>query len=577
MKALSAPRPALESYQESPSSVIDTFLCGIDGSRGLKHESLPPHQKAGSQGSKEADPSSATTSTSYAATKPRRLQRGTSRAGSGRKTSHRVFDLGGGSASNIFADAAASSQGEGLGATVQPSKPAPSAPKEDTPAGVKVEIKVLKKCPAETLPSSPIQSYTPAQPTAPPVTPAVPATLLKSQGCWYLHPSPVAPSPAAELSAQTPSSMTGAPGCWYVHMGGHQQSPPPARSPSVPQSQLRAKGCWYLHGGFDSVTPTPAGKRRRRSSLPPRPPSSVLKTKGAWYLEGDQATGSRGAAQDSRLLDSAIKSTGKTRTVTFGPPPQSTQGVGVETSGSRPRGVLTDLRNAYVHSVPTSARARAGQWRVEFGEGLSPYSFSPIPMRLTSQSDGASAVSEQASQDMDLETSAETQVASLAAMEAEAADATSCPPASAKQASAWGSSQSDRTLGSEEQHLPPSVEEEDAAPAATAFSPLAEVSAEQQAQLKNRRSSIAYQHLMAVTKEARTPGLIGAGTKTVGGVRRSTRQRYQPLEFWRNEYKEYCREHASMPTVSAVQTRTPNSAWPGTRKRSTAKTKRSKK
>lgn len=46
------------------------------------------------------------------------------------------------------------------------------------------------------------------------------------------------------------------------------------------------------------------------------------------------------------------------------------------------------------------------------------------------------------------------------------------------------------------------------------------------------------------------------------GVRRSSRSRIRPLEYWRNEHKLYGREHRTMPTVVGVETRTPNPQWP---------------
>ena len=48
-------------------------------------------------------------------------------------------------------------------------------------------------------------------------------------------------------------------------------------------------------------------------------------------------------------------------------------------------------------------------------------------------------------------------------------------------------------------------------------------------------------------------------------VRRSTRQRTRPLEYWRGETKNYERAHQSLPTVKAVATRTPNPKWPLTK------------
>lgn len=59
--------------------------------------------------------------------------------------------------------------------------------------------------------------------------------------------------------------------------------------------------------------------------------------------------------------------------------------------------------------------------------------------------------------------------------------------------------------------------------------------------------------------------LVGAGLMVddgAGGVRKSSRQRGRPLEWWRNERKVFGREHRSLPTVVGLETRTPNPAWP---------------
>ena len=67
------------------------------------------------------------------------------------------------------------------------------------------------------------------------------------------------------------------------------------------------------------------------------------------------------------------------------------------------------------------------------------------------------------------------------------------------------------------------------------------------------------------------------------GVRRSSRTRIKPLEYWRNEHKRYGREFKTLPTVMGVETRTPNTQWPmlstgHVQKKSRARTKaRSKK
>jgi len=54
----------------------------------------------------------------------------------------------------------------------------------------------------------------------------------------------------------------------------------------------------------------------------------------------------------------------------------------------------------------------------------------------------------------------------------------------------------------------------------------------------------------------------GLRTEEATGVRRSTRERLRPLEYWRNETKTYGRTHRSLPTVTAVTLRSPEPAWP---------------
>ena len=67
---------------------------------------------------------------------------------------------------------------------------------------------------------------------------------------------------------------------------------------------------------------------------------------------------------------------------------------------------------------------------------------------------------------------------------------------------------------------------------------------------------------------SRRKSLVAAGSRHdlehIDGrpIRRSTRQRCKPLEYWRGETKHYTRTHASLPTVEEVTTRTPNPYWP---------------
>ena len=65
-------------------------------------------------------------------------------------------------------------------------------------------------------------------------------------------------------------------------------------------------------------------------------------------------------------------------------------------------------------------------------------------------------------------------------------------------------------------------------------------------------------------KSLSTAGLRDDLMETEDGrpLRRSTRERTKPLEYWRGETKKYSRVHQSLPTVEVVRTRTPNPVWP---------------
>ncbi|GBF92490.1 hypothetical protein Rsub_04594 [Raphidocelis subcapitata] len=57
--------------------------------------------------------------------------------------------------------------------------------------------------------------------------------------------------------------------------------------------------------------------------------------------------------------------------------------------------------------------------------------------------------------------------------------------------------------------------------------------------------------------------LASDGTRIAAdGRRQSSRVRHKPLEYWRNEAKEMCRVHQSLPTVKRITERTPDPAWP---------------
>jgi len=46
------------------------------------------------------------------------------------------------------------------------------------------------------------------------------------------------------------------------------------------------------------------------------------------------------------------------------------------------------------------------------------------------------------------------------------------------------------------------------------------------------------------------------------GVRRTSRMRVRPLEYWRNEKVVYSRKYAELPTVHHVEVHPPDPMWP---------------
>jgi len=69
-----------------------------------------------------------------------------------------------------------------------------------------------------------------------------------------------------------------------------------------------------------------------------------------------------------------------------------------------------------------------------------------------------------------------------------------------------------------------------------------------------RRKSLAFGGLQTIVVE----DLSGGQQK----VRKSSRQRQRPLEYWRGEKKVYERVHGSLPTIKATQRQTRNKMWP---------------
>lgn len=78
---------------------------------------------------------------------------------------------------------------------------------------------------------------------------------------------------------------------------------------------------------------------------------------------------------------------------------------------------------------------------------------------------------------------------------------------------------------------------------------------------KRTTSGVQHKRLRAEMERRKSLALAGLQA-TDGGVRRSTRQRSKPLEYWRGETKVYQRVHNSLPTVAQIERRTANPVWP---------------
>ncbi|KAL3142808.1 hypothetical protein ABBQ38_003107 [Trebouxia sp. C0009 RCD-2024] len=88
----------------------------------------------------------------------------------------------------------------------------------------------------------------------------------------------------------------------------------------------------------------------------------------------------------------------------------------------------------------------------------------------------------------------------------------------------------------------------------------AEAEAAPAAAPKAVRKSEAHQRLKACNRQRRSLA-GGEGLHGEVGVRRSSRDKHAPLEYWRNERKVYGREFRSLPTVHHYATRTPSPSW----------------
>lgn len=83
------------------------------------------------------------------------------------------------------------------------------------------------------------------------------------------------------------------------------------------------------------------------------------------------------------------------------------------------------------------------------------------------------------------------------------------------------------------------------------------------ARRSNKRSYVAVQTPREGRWAKSRKSLAAEGTHVEeDGIRRSKRVKHKPLEYWRNEHKEMCRVHTSLPTVRRIAERTPDPAWP---------------
>lgn len=383
---------------------------------------------------------------------PRRETLNNVRQGSGRKTTPRSFDFGklpaaaaailaGSAGNNAPVNSEPNSRAEerppeskrkspphkarpeecSLRST-QPATAAQDLPQPNHPRAVTIRMRVVKRRavsrPAERAgkePSiKPIAASPEPQLHPPAFSPAPPETLIKSQGCWYIHPSPALE--ATPSQGRTPSSLVRAPGCWYVQQGGASALTPGVSSRqqqlSAPSTQAHAKGCWYLP---HTKTPSTARALRRRD-LPPLP-STTDKVRRVWYLdaEPEEVLVLDREGKPSVSVTSSAK-TGRGKAVTFRDVLENAVSSALTAKQQQQvtSGVLTDLRNNYQNGPPSrdedGCNSSASKWQVNYGPGLSPYTFSPIPIRLVEADqecpdEPGDANIEQESQDMEIDAS----------------------------------------------------------------------------------------------------------------------------------------------------------------------------
>ena len=82
-----------------------------------------------------------------------------------------------------------------------------------------------------------------------------------------------------------------------------------------------------------------------------------------------------------------------------------------------------------------------------------------------------------------------------------------------------------------------------------------------------------HQRLRNYYKNRKSLATHGLKINEEDGLRRSTRRRVKPLQYWRNEKVEYERQHRSLPTIAAIALRSPDECWPAPNPRNKRKTK----
>ena len=82
-----------------------------------------------------------------------------------------------------------------------------------------------------------------------------------------------------------------------------------------------------------------------------------------------------------------------------------------------------------------------------------------------------------------------------------------------------------------------------------------------------------HQRLRNYYKNRKSLALHGLKVNEETGLRRSTRRRVKPLQYWRNEKVEYERQHRSLPTIASIALRSPDECWPAPNPRTKRKTK----